>query len=240
MNAAILRRHVWVGALLVFSTGSAGCESKPVASTSETPATADHDASAGRTSRGPADVARLMNELHQKRDYDGVAEHLAMKGRGETVRLLRALNDVFDADARLRETAARRYGGPHAVAWDLSVLRNNLGIFSAETHVINQSFEGERAIVTMQEGDHVPLVRAPFIRENGAWVYQPDLPPRAMAGELVKLASVLDEIRAAVVGGEAFGPYLESFQNKLVPQMMAVVEAKDASVSQVTAAGETE
>lgn len=238
---------MWFSALgLTAVTIVAGCDGRPESAdaratmsggsrpTLATAAVHDHGA------RGPAEVARLMNELHRKGDYDGIAAFITPDRRDAMMTLLRAIDGVFAADERLRAAAIERYGGPHAVAWDLSVLRNNLGLFSADTHVINQSFAGDRGMVTLQEGNHVPLVRAPFVYVDGQWLYEPELPPNAVAGELVKLAAVLGDIRAAVEKGEDFGPYLESFHGKMVPQMRAVVMAKDEVNIRVTASQDEE
>ncbi|MBK8267951.1 MAG: hypothetical protein IPK83_06440 [Planctomycetes bacterium] len=224
----------------------AGCDGRPASADARattasgtrpsvaTAAVHDHVA------RGPAEVARLLNELHRKGDYDGIAAFITPDRRDGMMTLLRAIDGVFAADGRLRAAAIERYGGPHAVAWDLSVLRNNLGLFSAQTNVINQSFAGDRGMVTLQEGNHVPLVRAPFVCREGRWLYEPELPSGAVAKELVKLAGVIGDIRAAVEAGEDFGPYLESFHGKMVPQMRAVVMAKDEADVRVTAAQDEE
>ncbi|MBX3397006.1 MAG: hypothetical protein KF841_16750 [Phycisphaerae bacterium] len=191
-------------------------------------------------SRGPADVARRLNTLHITRDYVAIASHIVADRRDSVVEILRALDAVLEADARLRDAATKRFGGPEYVAWNLSVLQNNLGVFSKETNILNQSFQGDFATVTLQEGDHLPLVRAPFKQVQGHWYYAPDMPPAAMTGELRRLAMEIDNIRQGVESGFDYAEYLESFPRRVVPAIRRITLAKDEPAPRVTAANSNE
>lgn len=200
----------------------------------------DASIATGTRLRGPADVARRLNSLHLARNYEAVASHVVADRRDAVIQILRALDSVLEADARLRDAATKRFGGSEYVAWDLSALQNNLGVFSKETNIINQSFQGDCATVTLQEGDHLPLVRAPFVQIQGHWYYAPDMPPSAMTGELQRLAIELEQIRHGVESGFDYAEYLETFPRRVVPAIRRITLAKDEPGPRVTSVTSTD
>jgi len=187
----------------------------------------------------PAEVAQALNELHKRGDYSAIARLITEDRREAVIAILKAFDSVIAADADIQEAAVRRFG-EQRVAWNLSVMRNNIGVFSSDTTLINQRFFGDRAVVALQEGDQVPLVRAPFRRVDRRWLYDPDLPPESMTWELSALGDVLARILREVEQGADYAEYLAAFHARVVPQIERVVAAKDPLRTEVIVAGEEE
>lgn len=223
----------------------AGCKDEPPAAAA-TPAGRqtveepdDHDGLGLRANvaHSPAETAVLLGRYHRDRDYGRIEPLIVADRRAETMAFLRAVDGVLDANIRLRRAADKRFGSLLANAWNLSAMENNLGVFSAETRLINQRFKGNQAIVTMQEAENVPLVRAVFECREGAWQLRPDPLTQAMLPELGELAQVLSGVAAELETGEPFESYVEAFFGRVLPQMARVVTAKDDSI-RVTDASE--
>ncbi len=189
------------------------------------------------TPQSPAEVAVLLGRYHSERDYARIAPLIAADRRDETMAFLQAVDRVLAASTRLRRAAESRFGSIPANAWNLSAMENNLGVFSAETQLINQRFRGNRAIVTMQEAENVPLVRAAFESSGGVWRLSPDPLTQSMLPELEELARVLSNLSDELEGGARFEAYVEAFFVRVLPQMARVVTAKDGAI-RVTDASE--
>ncbi|MCG8408082.1 MAG: hypothetical protein MI923_23025 [Phycisphaerales bacterium] len=205
---------------------SNGCD---VRSTLPESAEASASSEAVSRSRSPAEVVDQLNDYHQKRDYKRIAPLVVAERRLATVDFLKAVDRVIDRNLMLREIAEMRYGGPMSDAWDLTAIGNNLGVFSNRIKVINQRFKGETAIVTLQEGDNVPLVRATFDLTNEGWQLRPVLPPKSAVPELGKLADILVDLTQAMEQGLAFEGYFKAFVDRVLPQMQKVAVAKDGA-----------
>ncbi len=234
MNGKIFRACWWCAGLGMAAAVMSGCRSE--GSSHDSPQTSAKTVSpAAHTAASPAELATLLRELHERRDYETIAQCITADRRESAVAILRAIDDVLESDDRLRAAVAARYGGPRFIAWDMSVMRNNLGVFSSEIRVINQTFHGDRATVTLQEGEHVPLVRAPFVYSEGRWLYEPDMPPGAMAAGLRGLADALASIRGEVERGDTdYAAYLQSFYGRVLPEMERVAFARDVVETHVS------
>jgi len=177
--------------------------------------------------QSPAEVAVLLGRYHRDRDYDRIAPLIVADRRAETMAFLRAVDRVLDAHAQMRDAAEARFGSLPANAWNLSAMENNLGVFSAETHLINQRFKGTQAVVTMQEAENVPLVRTAFEQSGGVWRLRPEPLTQAVLPELDELARVLCDVGGELEGGARFESYVEAFFGRVLPQMARVVTAQD-------------
>lgn len=173
----------------------------------------------------PTQVARKLHELHERRAHGEIAALLTPESRESTITYLVAIDQVIDARKRLAERAAQCYGSPPSEAWGLGDMENNLGPFSRAATIIGESFSGDDAIVTLQEGSYVPLVRARFRACNGTWLYAPPPPPLAKVPELLALARTLNEMVARAEGGMEFEPFLDAFLAEVPPQIRRVVAA---------------
>lgn len=184
-------------------------------------------------STSPARVAALLHEAHVRRDYGRIASWIADSRRQATIDFLRAVDAVLDSHADLRSVARRRFGEATSDPWRLDAMANNLGLFSEDVRLLNQVFTGTTASVTLQEGDHVPLVRAVFEKTDQSWRYRPQATPVAVTPELRRLASILTEITASLEAGATFDQYMDAFQDRVLPQIRRVMAQAANSTVQV-------
>ncbi len=185
----------------------------------------------------PAETVQTLRSLHLDRDYAGIAPWVIPERRDSFVRLIKAVDAVIDANARLKSAAESRFGGPMGEAWDLSSMENNLGPLSKDLVLLNQRFRGDSAEVTLQEGDHIPLVRATFHSRDGRWLYEPEIVPEAVTDELWRLACLVNEVEESVRGGATFEFYFDSFMQRILPQMARVATVQDEPETSIASSG---
>ncbi len=241
------RQHIVWALIAVLGLLSAACDSRAPSQAKASAASgtdANQAAQAGpatsdKGAQSPAETAVLLGRYHRERDYGRIEALIVADRRAETMAFLRAVDRVLDANVRLRRAADKRFGSLLANAWNLSTMENNLGVFSAETRLINQRFRGNGAIVTMQEAENVPLVRAAFECCDGVWQLRPEPLTQAVLPELEKLAHVLSDVGAELEAGEPFEFYVEAFFERVLPQMSRVVTVKDGPIRVTDAAEAT-
>jgi hypothetical protein len=175
----------------------------------------------------PAEAAKRLHALHLKRDYRSLTPLILPEAAADTIAVLAAVDEVIDAGRALQSIAETRYSGPAAEAGHLSAMQNNLGVFSRDVEFFSQNFKGDRAYVTLQEGEHVPLVDAEFVFRDGKWFYVPEQTPKALAWELHLLASALGEVGAQVKGGLSVLGFLDAFEAQVTPQVVRVMRTGD-------------
>jgi hypothetical protein len=135
-----------------------------------------------------------------------------------TIALMQAVDEVLAANQYLGRLAETRYCGPAAETWGLAAMENNLGVFSKDVTFISQTFKGERAFVTLQEAQHVPLVHAEFELHDGRWMYRPEAMPAALPRELKALAMILWDLCDQVNAGVNVIEFADEFASRVLPQ----------------------
>ncbi len=186
----------------------------------------------------PAKVVRLLQTYNRQRNFEAIAPLLVQEQRTATVALLKAVDAVLDANAEMQAVARQKYGEDSSGLWDLASMRNNLGPFSDRLTLFSQHFKGDKAFVTMQEGDHIPLVHGRFTFDGNAWKYRPDATPANIVPELHKLAETLQGISVAIRNGASFEFYDNAFVERVLPQIKRVASAQD-NLPEAIAAGDS-
>ncbi len=232
-------RNLRLALILSFAVGLAvcACDSGRVPSEEDS---ARQSAGAGEDpgTLSPAEIVSRLGTYHIARDYDRMGPLIAADRREETIAFLRAVDEVLDNNTRLRQVAEERLGKLAADAWNLSALEDNLGVFSARTHQINQVFKGRTALVTFQEGENVPLVRASFALTGEGWKYQASSSPRDMVPALRGLAAILEDVTASLEKGAGVESYVQAFVDRVWPQMNLVIAAGQGSDRRVSVAAD--
>lgn len=233
-------KRTWQFVLVLTLFGLWVLESRTVRSDNNTPSApgsaanvSTENRSGASASLSPAETVRTLQRLHNERNYEAIAPLVVAKHRTSFVRLIRAADAVIDANTRLKTVAESRFGGPMGEAWDLSSMQNNLGPLSKDLVLINQRFRGDTAVVTLQEGDYVPLVRAAFRCVEGVWQYDPESVPDQVADELLELACLVSDVESEVRGGAPFEVYFDSFMQRILPQMARVATINDGAETSV-------
>jgi hypothetical protein len=216
------------------SASSAAAPQQAQASTGRLPAPAARlhakgqgPSPAASASRSPAETARLLQTLHQQRDYAAIAPLIVADRRDAQLDLLMTIDDVLSANEDLQVAVRKAYGGAVTGLWDLAAMENNLGPFSARVAIINQSFKGNTATVTFQEGENVPLARALFDWAEDRWQYRPEATPAQLLPELGRLARILRDVTKAAGNGTSFDDCFNIFAQRVFPQMHRIVTAGD-------------
>ncbi|MBI5762939.1 MAG: hypothetical protein HZA51_05370 [Planctomycetes bacterium] len=175
----------------------------------------------------PAEIAALMHELAQQHDYQALRPLIIPEAAADTIAFLAAAHEVIDSGRRLQASAEKRYSGPAAEGGRLAAMENNLGLFSRDVEFFSQSFKGDRAVVTLQEGEHVPLVHAVFELREDQWLYAPDPTPKDLPWELHLLATQLVELGRRVDGGLSIFAFLDAFDSYITPQVVKIMTTSD-------------
>ncbi len=231
-----LRSQNAIAALILLAAVMAGCRSEGPAPASAAAPARGPGSRAGGVSASPVDAARRIHQGHSRRDYAAIARLIIEKRRGPTILFLRAVDEVIDRNDALRRAAARRFGGPLSDAWSIAPMRNNLGIFSADVRFISQRFKGGEAVVTLQEGENVPLIRARFVETEAGWQLDPDPAPIHLIDELGALSNTLAEVTQSLQRGGDFDSYVEAFLYQVLPQMRRIMTAEEEGGPQLSSA----
>lgn len=176
--------------------------------------------------QSPLEAARQMQALHAERAYDRLAARITPDRSQAIVDYLSAVDEVLAADAALHEVVLRVHRVSLPESWNLRVIADNLGLFSTHVKWIGETVDGDRATVTLQEGDHVPLVRAQFERAGGRWLHTPDPPVPATVVELRRLSGVVRDVSRSVEQGASFEELADAFTFRILPQIVRAIQAE--------------
>jgi len=184
----------------------------------------------------PAEAARRLQALHSVRQYAALADLIVAEQRAGFMGALKAVDRVLAADGAVRSAVHTQYGAWVNPIVDLRALTNDLGPLSAKITLIGQRFEGDCAIVTLQQADRVPLVHATFVRQDGGWRYVPEPIPHRMAASLDRLAGALEDLAVAVSSGLSYRAYARRTFYEVFPQMNNAAIAMKGSTRELAAA----
>lgn len=216
-----------MASLLLTAISQSACRPPAEATArSQTRPPGKHDA----TRSTPAAVARRLHQLFLDRNFDAMRPLIVKEHRDQAIELLRAMGEVVTANRELGGVVDAAYRLPISDTWDLAFIEDNLGLFSSRVKLINQKYKGDTAVVTLQEGENVPLIHARFELHDGAWLYRPELAPAATIPELYSLANVLRDVAGMVRAGAEYEAYIAAFFTRAVPQIRRVLTvAPDAN-----------
>jgi len=173
---------------------ASGCDrSDPDAGPAETAARESRSTTWVTDSDGPADVVRRVHELRLRRRWFDLEEHLVSEQREPVRNLIVAMDSLLDANARMRKAIIESHGLAAAAPLDRSQAGNAIGVFSMEVTVLGQRIDDERAVVTIQVDDRVPVEEVELVRRGGHWLIRTDPPVEALPPQLAKLAGVMNE-----------------------------------------------
>ncbi len=181
----------------------------------------------------PVETIRRAQDLRWRREYDGLRDVMIGAGRNETIQFLRSIDEVLDAHDRLQAAAKNRFGDRIHHAWNISSMENNLGLFSRRVTIVNQTMRGASAFVTVQEADHVPLIRVELRRVDGTWKIVPPISTASICDPLRRFASRIDAVTIRVQSGLSPEGYFNAVTNELLPGMAQVAAGPSADSRQL-------
>jgi hypothetical protein len=154
---------------------------------------------AANPTMNPERTILTLRNLYEHRQYAKMTPWLPSEESDGFFRLLAGADRLEAANIRVQAIIQQKLALPASDRWDLSALRDNLGIFSDGVKVISTIVDGDRATVAFQVKDALPLSSANLIRHKGDWQYQPEIYPELpdqinqLADSLERLGDTLNE-----------------------------------------------
>lgn len=171
----------------------------------------------------PSEVILAINRARVAGHYDQLKQSLAPGRNSDHILILLAVDQVLSANTALQAAITKRFGSATAAQFDLSEIGESYGMFSFHVRVIRERINDERATVTIQEGDNVPLREVALELHNGRWLAATELPERGLVEKLQKLARIIDQIREqADQPASTFQQLADSFRLRAWPQIEAI------------------
>jgi len=219
--AVILAAATWTARLYSLPAGAAAQPPKRDKLTA--PSAIAH---AEAPARSPIEAARAIHAARATTNSAEAIEDMIVEShRTAITRLLTAVDGVLAADESLHKRVLNKYGVSLPESWNLGVMRDNLGLFSTNVTFISETVSGNTAVVTIQEGDHVPLVHARFVNLDGNWLHEPDPVSPAVSDALDRLAETIRDVERSVDEGAPFNSLADAFTFRILPRMSDVARA---------------
>jgi len=188
-SGMVRRRAVWVAILCAAAAGVAwGCRR----------GSDEGNGPGGVNPKTLQETVWAMRAWYQCGAYARLRPYIDPAENDHVIDMLLALDELMAANAGA--LAAIRAACPQADVspFDLGYLRDWMDLFSRELAIVGEERTGDRAVVTAQVGNRVPLIRLHFAQRAGRWVYLPGpVPPEAVAA-VRRLARSLDLFRLVV------------------------------------------
>lgn len=166
----------------------------------------------------PRAVGERIRTWRLERRYDEIEDWVVPERRGELTRLLTAVDRMLDANGRLQAAAVPRFGSTEAERVDLSVVRNNLGLLSADVQIVGEQNFYDRAELILQEGDTLPLVRCRFEHRGNFWRLVPEDIEADLPVNLARVATHLSQLASQVERDELTATQLlAAFARDVIP-----------------------
>ncbi len=166
-------------------------------SADETPAGSDAATPAG----SPADVIRRVNELRRTGRLTDLLQLVVEQQRPPIRDIVQAVDQLLLDNRVLQGRITSSVGPGVASLFDRSRVANVIDVFSHEVTVISEKISGESAEVVIQVGQRLPLSVVRLVREDGAWLIEPDPPIAGLADELRNLGKALRRAAQTVEAG---------------------------------------
>lgn len=186
--------------MLLLMAGSASCDrtsrrAEPEVSRSAPPLVAS---SSDPSHRQPIDVVRHAHDLRVARRWFELDEVIVPEQRASVSELVRATDALLNANDRLQHAIVNEHGHGVAIAFDRSNSGNVIGVFSVDVRMLGQRIDGDRALVTIQVADRVPVEQVELVLRDHRWLIRTDPPIDGVADEIERLAKVLHAAAARV------------------------------------------
>lgn len=180
--------------------------------------------------QGPAKLFDQLRLVHQECRYTELESLVDSNRLATLVRTLMAVDRLLTASQQLREAAEKHVGPTAAEVCNLSILADYLGPFSRNTTIVSTRIENDRAWVSFQVGERVPIERAQMRFEAGKWRYVPDDADEKLPNLLRELTDRLVALKAKALDGTYNEPafieeYAQQIQTPLAAHLAEVEQA---------------
>lgn len=153
--------------------------------------------SACRTTGEPLSLADTFHQLRAcmaERSYRAMEPYIEETGRKQVIEMLIAVDELLAANEAALQAARQACPGIDVRPFDMSVLADNLDLFSRRVTCIACEESGNHGVVTASISDRLPLDRIEFIHEHGYWMYEPGPSWPAVTPAIREIAAALERI----------------------------------------------
>jgi hypothetical protein len=142
----------------------------------------------------PSQTILRARELRQRNAYGELGRYLIPEQRSAVVRHLQAVDRLVVAHESLNQLIAQRIGIGSATLIDPTALGNIAGVFSADVEIVEETVQGDRAVVTISVAGRLPLENVSLTRVDGQWLLATDPPVPDLSVQIHKLADAADRV----------------------------------------------
>jgi len=185
-------RVEWVAVVTGLVAVIVSCDRTAVDPVKPSPRSAPSAFNATRAFAGsePIDVVRRAHSLRLTRQWLDLENLIVPEQRRCASELVRATDALLEANEHLRRVVVREHGFAAWLPFDRSAAGNAIGVFSVDVRALAQRIEDDRAKVTIQVADRVPVEQVELVRRGDRWLIRTDPPIESVAKQIRRLASV--------------------------------------------------
>jgi len=215
-----------LAAVLVLTTG--GCDRHPE---SETALSSLAPAGGSDVSLSPAQTVERIHTLRTEHRYAELIRHLNPHQATDILDFLLAMDELIAAEREV-QAAARQCPGVRATDCSLGDLANSQGVFSERLRVVSERVEADRAAVTIQIADMLPLETVELESVGGRWVYSVESPAGPLPDALRDLARAMRRFGASLRAGP-MGPdqFRAEFRLRISPRLRRITELTSVKIA---------
>jgi hypothetical protein len=225
--------------LCVLSGGcllAAGCKERAAPEAERAARAASAEVPAAREASRSGDLSTATGTIEQlriwraQRRYSEIEPYIDPAERFHFIDTLVAADQVLDANAQAMRAIAELWGEHRVAAWNLAMLGDHLGLFSADIVIVREDVIDDEATVTYQVSGVVPLEDARLRRIDGRWVYLPGHASAAFPRAMQQLARTLSEVAEAIRRLRLSPERIhQEYRLRVVPRLRAVEKAGAAT-----------
>ncbi|HEY3245310.1 MAG TPA: hypothetical protein VGM03_18365 [Phycisphaerae bacterium] len=173
-------------------------------------------------------MVEAAQRYHAERRAEPLRELLEPQVRTAIMELLEGVDQVASANDVLQARLKARLGEGVAARLDRSGVANAVGPFSPAARVIDEKIDGQRAVVTYQIADRLPLSEVNLVLGDDRWLIQSDQPIPGLAAEMRNLAEALrivaDRVESDKLDADGAAKELELRQRPVLDRIAALTK----------------
>ena len=144
---------------------------------------------------GPIETIETLRSHRRSGRYSRIEPNLLPQQRSAVIAQIRSVDRLAAAARVFRGEVGKQFGMSAAQEFDYTQVVNILGVLSQDVTLLTERIIGDRAEVSFQVCERVPLETAHLIRNEGRWTLVDD-PIEGVAETLLKLAFLLERVTA--------------------------------------------
>lgn len=149
----------------------------------------------------PRAVYEQLRRWHAGHSYLSMMPWIHPSSRDEVVELLVAVDELMLANTSAQVAITQSCSGIDPKAFDMSEIGNRLDLFSRDAVFVGERIAGDKAVVTVQVAERLPLKQLRFERHEERWVYVPGPLSHALTESIRLLAKGMNRFATVIAKG---------------------------------------